>query len=466
MTTTLTNTDPRADDGEHEQNARDSTTGGTTLEHTGEVVARDATVCVVGLGYVGLPLAVGFAQSNYRVIGFDINDETVDKLQSGIDTTGDLSSEAISDDDISYTSNAGQISEGDYVIITVPTPIDDDDQPDLSYVEQAGRTVGSRMDPGTTVILESTVYPGTTEEVLVPALEDASDLTAGEDFFVGYSPERATPGDPEHGLADVIKVVSGQNEKVLEDVATLYESVVDAGVHRAPSISVAEASKVVENAQRDVNIAFVNELSMALERMDVDAHAVLEAAGTKWNFHDYRPGLVGGHCIPVDPYFLAHRSAREGFEPDLVKTGRAVNESVPEHIADLTIKALNDCHKTLRDSRVLVLGLSYKPGVGDIRSSKVADVVDELAEYSVDVEGFDPFADTDAVQDAFSLETQESLSFEGIDAVLLATPHAEFEQLDLEVVAAELEDCPALIDVTGTFEEATAADAGFVYRRL
>ncbi|WP_339104320.1 nucleotide sugar dehydrogenase [Haloterrigena salinisoli] len=465
MTTTLSDTKNRADERQSEY-AFQSDNEGATQEHADEQSGQAATICVVGLGYVGLPLAVGFARSNYRVIGYDVDESTVERLQSGVDTTGDLSDEAVQDDDISYTSDASQIGDADYVIIAVPTPIDEDDRPDLSYVESAAATVGSKMKPGTTVILESTVYPGTTREVLVPALEEASDLTAGDGFFVGYSPERATPGDEEHGLADVVKVVGAQDEKVLEDVAALYESVVDAGVHRAPSIEVAEASKVVENTQRDLNIAFVNELSMALERMDVDTQAVLEAAGTKWNFHDYQPGLVGGHCIPVDPYFLAHRSAREGFEPELVRTSRSVNESVPDHIADLTIKALNSCHKTLRESRVLVLGLSYKPGVGDIRSSKVADVVDRLAEFDIDVAGFDPFADDDAVRNAFDLDVQETLSFDGFDAVVVATPHSEFEQLDLEAVASELAADPALVDVTGTLDEDTACEAGFVYRRL
>ncbi|ELZ14609.1 nucleotide sugar dehydrogenase [Haloterrigena salina JCM 13891] len=464
MTTTLSDTTNRADEARSEYSFSDSE--GATEEHADEQSSRAATICVVGLGYVGLPLAVGFARSDYRVIGYDVDESTVEQLQAGVDTTGDLSDEAVQNDDISYTTDASQIGDADYVIIAVPTPIDEDDRPDLNYVESAATTVGSKMKPGTTVILESTVYPGTTREVLVPTLEDASDLTAGEGFFVGYSPERATPGDEEHGLADVVKVVGAQDEKVLEDVAALYESVVDAGVHRAPSIEVAEASKVVENTQRDLNIAFVNELSMALERMNVDTQAVLEAAGTKWNFHDYRPGLVGGHCIPVDPYFLAHRSAREGFEPELVRTSRTVNESVPDHIADLTIKALNNCHKTLRDSRVLVLGLSYKSGVGDIRSSKVADVVDRLAEYDIDIAGFDPFADDDAVRDAFDLDVQERLSFEGFDAVVVTTPHAEFEELDLEAVASELAEDPALVDVTGSFDEDAACEAGFVYRRL
>ncbi|WP_246999646.1 nucleotide sugar dehydrogenase [Halosolutus gelatinilyticus] len=466
MTTTLSDTETRADERANDERDEGVSRSEISYEHAAESSAREATICVVGLGYVGLPLAVGFAQSDYRVIGYDVDESTVERLQAGFDTTGDLSNEAVRNDDISYTTDASEIADADYVIVAVPTPIDDADRPDLSYVESAATTVGSKMKPGTTVVLESTVYPGTTREALVPALEAASELTAGEDFFVGYSPERATPGDPDHGLADVVKVVSAQNETVLDDVATLYESIVDAGVHRAPSIEVAEACKVVENTQRDVNIAFVNELSMALERMGVDAEAVLEAAGTKWNFHDYRPGLVGGHCIPVDPYFFAYRSARDGYEPELVRTSRQVNESVPDHVAKLTIKALNECNKTLRESRVLVMGLAYKPGVGDIRSSKVSNVVDSLQEYDVDVEGFDPFADDEAVRDAFDLDVQETLTFEGVDAILLATPHDEFEQLDLEAVTAELEADPALVDVTGALDEAAAVEAGFVYRRL
>ncbi|ELY85673.1 nucleotide sugar dehydrogenase [Natrialba taiwanensis] len=467
MTPTISDTENRMDERTHGRQVVDQTESGTTLEHVeDDQRTREATICVVGLGYVGLPLAVGFAQSNYQVIGYDVDETTVERLQDGEDTTGDLSDAAVQNDDISYTTNATAISDAEYVVIAVPTPIRDDDRPDLSFVESAGTTVGSKMSAGTTVILESTVYPGSTREVLIPKLEDASGMTAGEDFFVGYSPERATPGDEEHGLSDVVKVVSGQTEAVLDDVAELYESVVDAGVHRAPSIEVAEASKVVENTQRDLNIAFVNELSVALEHMDVDTHDVLDAAGTKWNFHDYQPGLVGGHCIPVDPYFLSYRSEQEGFDPELMQTGRKVNEAMPGHVADLTIKALNQCHKTLRDSRVLVLGLSYKPGVGDLRSSKVSKVVDTLNEYDIHLEGFDPIANPDAASETFDLEVQENLSFEDFDAIVLATPHDEFTQIDPEAVASELADDPALIDVAGAIDEDEAVDAGFTYRRV
>ena len=465
MTPPISNTERQRDERTYSSRLDQQQATGSTLEHADVQHAHEATVCVVGLGYVGLPLAIGFARSSFSVIGFDVDDGKIDALSEGVDTTGDLSDEVVAESDVAYTTDPTTIQQADYVFIAVPTPLDDG-QPDLGYVESAARTVGSNIAAGTTVILESTVYPGATREVLVPALEEASGFTAGEGFFVGYSPERATPGDPDRGLEDVVKVVSGQNDAVLDDVATLYESVVDAGVHRAPSIEVAEASKVVENTQRDLNIAFVNELTMALEELDVDAHAVLEAAGTKWNFHDYRPGLVGGHCIPVDPYFLAARAEREGYTPELIRAGRRVNEALPEHVAEITIKALNRCHKTLCDSRVLVLGLTYKPGVDDIRSSKVATVIDQLEDYDVAVEGYDPFADADLAREAFGIDVQERLSFEEFDAVLMATPHEEFTQLDLEAVASELADQPALIDVTGALEETAAVDAGFVYRRV
>ncbi|WP_254529102.1 nucleotide sugar dehydrogenase [Natrinema gelatinilyticum] len=466
MTTIISDTEKRADDRESDHHALETSRDGQTLEHPSDQSTREATICVVGLGYVGLPLAVGFAQSNYHVIGYDIDETTVERLQAGTDTTGDLSDEAIQDGDIAYTTDASVIGEADYVIITVPTPIDEDDRPDLGYIESAATTVGSKMNPGTTVILESTVYPGLTQEILVPALEDASDLIAGEGFFVGYSPERATPADGEHGLRDVVKVVGAQSEKVLEDVATLYESIVDAGVHRAPSIEVAEACKVIENIQRDVNIALVNEFSMIFEQMGLDTREVLEAAGTKWNFHDYRPGLVGGHCIPVDPYFFAHRAKRAGADPELTLTSRKVNESMPNHVTELTIKALNQCSKTLRESRVLVLGLTYKSNVSDIRSSKVADVVDHLREFDIDVAGYDPYANADAVRDSFDIDVQESFSPDGFDAILLTTSHSAFADIEIDDIAAALDDDAALIDIAGAFEPEDAADAELVYRSL
>ncbi|WP_433630400.1 nucleotide sugar dehydrogenase [Halomicrococcus sp. NG-SE-24] len=430
--------------------------------------SRDATICVVGLGYVGLPLAVGFDQEGYSVVGFDVDDGKVETLRGGTDTTGDLGDDTIAESEITYTTDPGEMAHADYVMIAVPTPVDENRQPNLDFIEAAGRTVGESMTAGTTVILESTVFPGATREVLVPAIEAASGMTCGEEFFVGYSPERATPGDPEHGLRDVVKVVGGQNDEVCEDIAELYETVIDAGVHHAESLEVAEASKVVENVQRDLNIALVNELAMAFDSMDMelDTRSVLEASGTKWNFHHYYPGLVGGHCIPVDPYFFIHRSKQDGFVPRLTETARDVNEAMPEHIADLTIKALNQSGKTLRDSRILVLGLTYKADVADIRTSKVDGIIEGLQEFDIDVVGYDPNGDDEAMRKQFGVTVQEEIDFQGFDGIVLATPHSEFEDVNLTSAAEAMNDDPAFVDVAGTFDPDDVETAGFAYRRV
>jgi UDP-N-acetyl-D-galactosamine dehydrogenase len=467
MNPPLSDTDGRMERVENDGTIRSRNADGQRSRRSTETTEpQNASVCVIGLGYVGLPLAIGFAEADYGVIGYDIDAEKIETLRNGTDTTGDLDGEAVAADNITYTSNPSAIGTAEYVVIAVPTPVERNQQPNLEFVRSAGETVGASISPGTTVILESTVYPGATREVLVPAIENTSGLTCGDDFYVGYSPERATPGDDDHTLRNVVKVVSGQNDAVLDDVSVLYDSVVDAGVYRAPSIEVAEACKLVENVQRDLNIALMNELSMAFKRMDLDTQAVLEAAGTKWNFHDYRPGLVGGHCIPVDPYFFAHRSKREGFVPELMLTSREVNESMPDHVATVTIKALNQCEKTLKHSRLLLLGLTYKSGVADIRTSKVAEVVDHLREYDVEVVGYDPHGDNEAMRDAFDVEVQETLSFEGMDGVILSTPHGEFEDLDHAAMASQCNDDPVLVDVTGALDPAAAQEQGIAYRRV
>lgn len=432
--------------------------------------SREATICVVGLGYVGLPLAVGFDQEGYNVVGFDIDDGKVETLRGGIDTTGDLGDEAIAESEITYTNDPEEITRADYVMITVPTPVDENDQPNLDFIEAAGRTVGDYMSPETTVILESTVFPGATREVLVPAIEETSGLICGKDFFVAYSPERATPGDPEHGLRDVVKVVGGMNDDVRDDVAELYATIIDAGVHKTASLEVAEASKVVENIQRDLNIALVNELAMAFDNMDmeIDTRAVLEASGTKWNFHTYRPGLVGGHCIPVDPYFFVHRSKKAGFSPHLIEQGRDVNESMPTHISNMMIKELNRAGKALRDSRVLILGMTYKPDVADIRASKVDGIIRQLHEFDIDTIGYDPHGDNDLMREEFGIPVQDDdeFSFEGFDGIILATPHHEFYDFDLTDVVSQMNENPAFVDVTGAFDAEKVIDVGFTYRRV
>jgi UDP-N-acetyl-D-galactosamine dehydrogenase len=429
--------------------------------------ADSKTVCVVGLGYVGLPLAVEFDREGFDVIGYDVSEEKIEQFRSGTDPTQELSDEHIENADIQFTARPMPIDRADYVLVGVPTPVDDTKSPNLEYVSEAGRTVGQHLQQGATVVLESTVYPGATREVLVPAIEESSGMTAGDDFSFGYSPERMVPGDDEHGLRDVKKIISANDEETLEEVARLYETIVEAGVHRAPAIEVAEAAKCVENVQRDLNIAIMNELAVACDALDIDTHDVLAAAGTKWNFHDeYTPGLVGGHCIPVDPFYIIYESERNGYSPKLMQQGREINEYMPQHVAELTLRGLNDCGKVLQDSTVLVLGLAYKPGVGDIRTSAVDGVIEGLEEYSVDVCGYDPYADDDAMHDQFGIEIQEELRVNDVDAIVLTTPHEPFLEFDFAQVHEAMADRPLIVDVMGELNRTEIEDFGFEYRRV
>lgn len=438
-------------------------------------------ICIVGMGYVGLPLAVAFDAEGYDVTGFDISRDVVETLRSGVDTTGEIGDARIADGDITFTDDPAAMATTEYVVIAVPTPVDELYRPDLSYVEAAGETVGEHIEQGTTVVLESTVYPGATEEVLLPAIERTSGWQAGEDFFVGYSPERAVPGDREHGLHNVVKIVSGGTEAVRDDLADLYSSIVGAGVYRAPSIEVAEAAKCIENVQRDVNIALVNELASLFSQWDIDTHSVLEAAGTKWNFHKYQPGLVGGHCIPVDPYYLIHKAHRDGYTADLIETARDVNNEVPERLADMTLAALAEraelvgqtikaaatdegattTTETARsagghegvaaDSSVLVFGLAYKPNTDDVRSSAIEKCLSMLRSAGVTLVGYDPHVDNATIERQFDIEAQEELSFEGFDAALIMTPHQEITEYDLGGIRDALGEQPVVVDPHAVF---------------
>ena len=425
------------------------------------------TVCVVGLGYVGLPLAIEFDAAGKSVIGYDVDPDKVDELSEGIDPTGDVTDEGVENSDVLFTTTPSHIWDADYVIVTVPTPVDSMENPDLQFVESAGETIGKHISPGTTVVLESTVYPGATKSVLAPALESESEYTIGDEIFVGYSPERASPGDTGRGVSDVVKVVGADTEAVREDLADLYGSIVDAGIHRAPDIETAEASKVIENVQRDMNIALVNELAIACDHMGLTTKDVLEAAGTKWNFHDgYSPGFVGGHCIPVDPFYLTYRSKREGFSPKLVLQGREINEYVPVHAARKTVKTINNAGQVLQDTRLLVLGLAYKPGVGDIRSSEVGSMIEKLAEFDIDCVGYDPHADPEESRDVFDIEVTESVDLGAYDGVVVATAHEEFTDYDLETMASEMDADPVMVDVADVFDADEATEQGFHYAQL
>ena len=425
------------------------------------------TVCVVGLGYVGLPLAIEFDRAGKSVIGYDVDPDKVAALSDGTDPTGDVTDDGVAASDVLFTTDPMYIEDADFVVVTVPTPVDSMENPDLQFVESAAETIGEHISPGTTVVLESTVYPGATESVLVPALESASGFTVGDDVFVGYSPERASPGDTGRGVRDVVKVVGANTDEVRERLAGLYGSIVDAGIHRAPDIETAEASKVIENVQRDMNIALVNELAIACEHMGLTTKDVLDAAGTKWNFHDgYAPGFVGGHCIPVDPFYLTYRSKREGFSPKLVLQAREINEYVPVHAARKTVKTINESGRVLQDTRLLVLGLAYKPGVGDIRSSEVGTMIEKLEEFDIDCVGYDPHADPDESRDVFDIDVTEDVDFDDYDGVVVATAHEEFASYDLSGMASGLGSDPVLVDVADVFDADEATGHGFQYAQL
>ena len=432
----------------------------------GRAQPEGSVICVVGLGYVGVPVALAFDRAGFEVVGYDVDPETVETLASGADPTGESGDRAVAASETEYTADPVEIERADYVVIAVPTAVDDLGRPDLDYVVSAGETVGEHLSEGATVVLESTVYPGVTREILGPTIEEHSGLELGDGFDLGHSPERLSPGDGGMELSEAVKIVSGSDEETLADLAALYETVVDAGVHRAPSIEVAEAAKLVENVQRDLNIAFVNELAMICDRLELDTEAVLDAAGSKWNFHDYSPGLVGGHCIPVDPLYLAHRAEMAGYQPELVRAGRQVNERLPRHVADRTVKALNEQGKVLRESAVLVLGLAYKPNVGDVRHPAIETLLARLREFGVRVVGHDPLADADEIRNSFEIEVQPEFDPSGFDGIVLATPHDVFLPLNPESLIDRLASDPVLVDVHGAVDERRSREAGFAYHRL
>lgn len=428
---------------------------------------------VLGLGYVGIPLAVAFDAAGHDVVGFDVDSDRAAALQAGRDPTGEV--EDLSDCDADFTADPGDLDGFDYAFLTVPTPVDDWKRPDLSAVAAAGRTVGDHLDPGATVVLESTVYPGGTREVLVPALESASGLSAGTDFSVGYSPERLEPGPSvgrEAEIEKTNKVVSAWDDEALADLVRVYESIVDATVHPAPSIETAEAAKCLENVQRDVNIALVNEFFEGARELDVDLdpQAVLAAARTKQSFHDYRPGIVGGHCIPIDPYLLSERFARSGFHAEVIESARRTNESFPTFLAAEVVRNVGRIRQTGRadgvgvdadlaaqpdreNVRALVMGVAYKSNVSDVRNDSLRTLVEELASYGVAVAGHDPRVDDDSVA-SFGAEPVADPSFGAYDAVLVTALHDEFRESGLEEYATEGE-LPYVLDLTGYFQPPT-----------
>jgi len=392
-------------------------------------------IAVIGLGYVGLPLAHAFS-NKYKVVGFDIAQWRIDELRSGIDRTLELSTEQVNEaiaNEMEFSNVLEDIADCNIYIVTVPTPIDKHKKPDLTPLLKASESIGSVLKKDDIVIYESTVYPGATEEDCVPILERVSGLTYNKDFYCGYSPERINPGDKEHTVTKILKVTAGSTPEIGKKVDALYASIITAGTHLAPNIKVAEAAKVIENSQRDINIAFVNELSMIFNRLNIDTNAVLEAAGTKWNFLPFRPGLVGGHCIGVDPYYLTHKAQEVGYNPEIILAGRRLNDNMGIYVANQVIKLMIKKGKTIEGSKVLVLGITFKENCPDIRNSRVIDVIRELQDFGCDVAVSDYWADKEEVQREYQLDllASDNLDTNAYDAVVLAVAHDEYKKLDL-----------------------------------
>lgn len=388
-------------------------------------------ICIIGLGYVGLPLAHAFS-AKYSVIGFDISSWRIDELNDGFDRTLELSEEQVKaslTNGIKYTLDINEIKDCNIFIITVPTPIDDNKRPVLTPLIKASETVGKVLKKDDIVIYESTVYPGATEEDCVPILENFSNLKFNEDFYCGYSPERINPGDKEHTVTKILKVTSGSTPEIGKKVDELYKSIITAGTHLAPTIKVAEAAKVIENSQRDINIAFVNELAIIFNKLGIDTNAVLQAAGTKWNFLPFKPGLVGGHCIGVDPYYLTHKAQSIGYNPEIILAGRRLNDNMGIYVANQVIKLMIKKGHKIEGSNVLVLGITFKENCPDIRNSRVIDVIEELQEFGCNIDVYDPWADKEEVKEEYNLDLKSNLELEKYDGIILAVAHNEFKNL-------------------------------------
>jgi UDP-N-acetyl-D-galactosamine dehydrogenase len=399
--------------------------------------AKGRKIAVVGLGYVGLPIAVAFGKRQ-RVIGFDINKAKITELQQGLDRTGEVSDADLKATDVHYTCQSADLKTADFIIVAVPTPINDALQPDLTALRKSSELIGANLSPGSIVVFESTVYPGATEEVCLPILQQASGMKCGVDFTLGYSPERINPGDKEHRLETIIKVVSAQDDASLEIIAKTYELVVKAGIHRASSIKVAEAAKVIENTQRDLNIALMNELALIFHRLGIDTKSVLEAAGTKWNFLKFTPGLVGGHCIGVDPYYLTSKAESVGYHPQVILAGRRINNGMGKFIAEQTMKRLSQLARPVNDLKVAVLGLTFKENVPDLRNSRVPDIIHELREYGVQVLVHDPIARAEEAVEEYGIHLSEWGDIKDVDGIIVAVSHRHYADMGLRTLLKPL----------------------------
>lgn len=430
----------------------------------------EEAISLVGLGYVGMPIAIEFAKRGVKVIGFDVNEAKIRIYKSGVDPTHEVGDEVIKNSTVEFTADEMKLREAKFHIVAVPTPVNDDHTPDLTPVEGASEVLGRNLTKGSVVVFESTVYPGVTEEICVPILERESGLKCGVDFKIGYSPERINPGDKVHRLSTITKIVSGMDEETLDTVAKVYEIVVDAGVHRAESIKVAEAAKVIENSQRDINIAFMNELSIIFNKMGIDTLAVLKAAGTKWNFLNFRPGLVGGHCIGVDPYYLTYKAEALGYHSQIILSGRRINDDMGKYVAEQLVKKLIATDIAVKGAKVAVLGFTFKENCPDTRNTKVIDIIKELKEYGISPLIADPVADAEEAERLYGIKFSDMSEIKECDAVILAVAHTEFASYTMDELDGMYKDVEnkkkVLIDIKGLLDRKKCESDGFSYWRL
>lgn len=428
--------------------------------------SQDRKIAVIGMGYVGLPVAVAFGRLGGAPLGFDIDATRIAELQRGHDRTAEVSAEELAQAGVAFTSDRKRLEAADFYIVAVPTPINDAKNPNMEPLISVSKTLGSVIRKGAIVVYESTVYPGATEEICAPLIERESGLTCGRDFHLGYSPERINPGDRDHAFTNIVKIVSAQDSATLEIISRVYGDVVTAGVYRAPSIKVAEAAKVIENIQRDVNIALMNELALIFDRLNLDTNDVLDAAGTKWNFLRFTPGLVGGHCIGVDPYYLSHRATETGYAPDLILAARHINDGLGNHIAAQVVKALAMAGHPLGECQVTVLGLTFKENVADTRNTRVIDIINELKQYNINAQVNDVHADPDEARRTWGIELTELASLQPAEAVILAVPHEIYLEKNWALIRPLLKDGKGIVyDVKGRLDR-NAAPLGAQLLRL
>lgn len=431
---------------------------------------NEEKISLVGLGYVGMPIAVEFAKRGVKVIGFDLNKAKIDIYKSGIDPTREVGDEEIKKTNVEFTADESRLREAKFHIVAVPTPVNDDHTPDLTAIKGSSKILGRNLVKGSIIVYESTVYPGVTEEICIPILENESGLKCGVDFKVGYSPERINPGDKVHRLNTITKIVSGMDEEALNEIANVYEIIVDAGVYRAESIKVAEAAKVIENSQRDINIAFMNELSIIFNKMGIDTKSVLEAAGTKWNFLNFYPGLVGGHCIGVDPYYLTYKAEKIGYHSQIILSGRRINDDMGKYVAEQIVKKLIEAKLPVRNARVGILGFTFKENCPDTRNTKIIDIVRELNEYGIQPLIADPYADTAEAEKMYGIVFNQLEEIVDCDVIVLAVSHTEFTKFTLKQIDHFFKDVnnnqKVLIDIKGILDRNIYELNGYIYWRL